>query len=101
MAYGDFKIYLEEEHYVKSLYMLKHYILPKNKYDRYQRGLASMVYKFFDKKSGGAVSPARSETLPTRATQHKSAIKNKIISNQLSSDLARVIKASDCTLQLT
>ena len=24
------------------------------KYDRYQRGLASMVYKFFDKKSSGS-----------------------------------------------
>ena len=24
------------------------------KYDRYQRGLASMVYKFFDKKSAGS-----------------------------------------------
>ena len=28
------------------------------KYDRYQRGLTSMVYKFFDKKSsGGVVKP--------------------------------------------
>ena len=24
------------------------------KYDRYQRGLASMVYKFFDEKSAGS-----------------------------------------------
>ena len=28
------------------------------KYDRYQGGLASMIYKFFDKKSsGGAIKP--------------------------------------------
>ena len=32
-----------------------HLILQKNpKYDGYQRGLASMVYKFFDKKSKGS-----------------------------------------------
>ena len=37
--------------------MIKHLILIKNpRYDGYQRGLASMVYKFFDKKTaGGAV----------------------------------------------
>ena len=32
--------------------MIKHLILLQNpKYDGYQRGLASMVYKIFDKKS--------------------------------------------------
>ena len=36
------------------------------KYDGYQKGLASMVYKFFDKKTaGGAVMLARSNTLAT------------------------------------
>ena len=34
------------------------------KYDEYQRGITSMVYKFFDKKSSG------------------SGVKNKIISNK-------------------
>ena len=40
--------------------MIKQWIISFNKplnskYDEYQRGLASMVYKFFDKKtSGGA-----------------------------------------------
>ena len=29
-------------------------IASDEKYDRYQRGLASMVYKFFDKKSQGS-----------------------------------------------
>ena len=27
---------------------------PSNKYDGYQRGLASMIYQFFDKKSKGS-----------------------------------------------
>ena len=42
-------------------------------------GLASMLYKLFDKKSsGGAVTCARSEAL---STQDKSAIESKIILN--------------------
>ena len=51
-----------------------------------------MVYKFFDKKSsgvttsGGAVTRAHSETLDT---QDKSAIENKITSNQQSSEALR------------
>ena len=32
--------------------MIKHISHPK--YDGYQRGLASMVYKFFDKESSGS-----------------------------------------------
>ena len=37
----------------KVLRDLKFKIASDPKYDRYQRGLASMVYKFFDKKSSG------------------------------------------------
>ena len=37
----------------KVLRDLKFKIANDPKYDRYQRGLASMVYKFFDKKSSG------------------------------------------------
>ena len=40
------------------------------KYDEYQRGLTSMVYKFFDKESSGG------------------AIKSEIMPNQRPSDLA-------------
>ena len=50
--------------------MTKHY----PKYDRYQRGLASMVYKSSDKKS---------ETFPTRDNSASGgAIKNENISNK-------------------
>ena len=31
-------------------------IVPNSKYDRYQRGLASIVYKFFDKETGAGMS---------------------------------------------
>ena len=49
-------------------------------YDGYQRGLASMVYNLFDKKTSGRVAMlARSDTL---ATRNKSVIKNEIVSNK-------------------
>ena len=36
--------------------MIKHFNIGKNsKYDGYKRGVASMVYKFFDKKTSGSV----------------------------------------------
>ena len=62
----------------------KAFNLAKNpKYDRYQRGLASMVYQFVDKiSSGRAATLARSNTLATRATRKKSAIKNENISKK-------------------
>ena len=62
----------------------KAFNLDKNpKYDIYQRGLASMVYQFVDKiSSGRAATLARSNTLATRATRKKSAIKNENISKK-------------------
>ena len=53
----------------------KAFNIAKNpKYDRYQRGLASMVYKFFDKKTSGG------------------GIKNENISNkELAEDLHKPI----------
>ena len=58
----------------------KAFNLAKNpKYDRYQRGLASMVYQFVDKiSSGRAATLARSNTLATRATQKNLQLKMKI-----------------------
>ena len=54
MAYGKYK---DLEKRAQSDKVLKHKafeIANNPKYDGYQRGLASMVYKFFDKKSKGA-----------------------------------------------
>ena len=54
MAYGDFKD-LERRTVSDKLLGDKAFNIAKNpKYDGYQRGLASMVYKFFDKKSPGS-----------------------------------------------
>ena len=51
MAYGDFKD-LKRRTASDKVLRDKAFNIAKNpKYDGYQRGLASMVYKFFDKKS--------------------------------------------------
>ena len=54
MAYGDFKD-IKRRTASDKILRDKAFNIAKNlKYDAYQRGLASMVYKFFDKKSAGA-----------------------------------------------
>ena len=50
MAYGDFE-YLARRAASDKVLRGKAFDIAKNpKYDGYQRGLASMVYKFFDKR---------------------------------------------------
>ena len=54
MAYGDFKD-LKRRTFSEKVLRNKAFNIAKNhKYDGYQRGLASMVYKVFDKKSRGS-----------------------------------------------
>ena len=54
MAYGDFKD-LKRRTFSDKVLRDKAFNIAKNsKYDGYQRGLASMVYKFFDKKSSSS-----------------------------------------------
>ena len=56
MAYGDFKD-LKRRTFCDKFLKDKALNIAKNaKYDGYQRGLASMVYTFFDKKSKGSVA---------------------------------------------
>ena len=54
MAYGDFKDLSKRTASDKVLRDKAFKIASDQKYDGYQRGLASMVYKFFDKKSEGS-----------------------------------------------
>ena len=55
MAYGDFKDLKIKTQSDKVLKSDKAFAIASNsKYDGYQRGLVSMVYKFFDKKSKGS-----------------------------------------------
>ena len=54
IAYGDFKDW-ERKTASDKILRDKAFNIAKNpKYDGYQRGLASMVYKFFDKTSAGS-----------------------------------------------
>ena len=54
MAYGDFKDLPKRTAADKVLRDKAFKIASDQKHDGYQRGLASMVYKFFDKKSQGS-----------------------------------------------
>ena len=54
MAYGDFEDIARRTASDKVLRDKAFNIAKNPKYDGYQRGLASMVYKFFDKKSKGS-----------------------------------------------
>ena len=54
MAYGDFKDLAKRTASHKVLRDKAFNIAKSPKYDEYQRGLASMVYKFFDKKTSGS-----------------------------------------------
>ena len=54
MAYGDFKDLAKRTAADKVLRDKAFKIASDQKYDGYQRGLASMVYKFFDEKSQGS-----------------------------------------------
>ena len=54
MAYGDFRDLAKRVASDKVLRNKAFDIAKSTKYDWYQRGLASMVYNFFDKKSAGS-----------------------------------------------
>ena len=54
MAYRDFKDLAKRTASDKVLRDKAFNIAKNSKYDGYQRGLASMVYKFFDKKPAGS-----------------------------------------------
>ena len=63
MTYGDFKDLKKWTIADKVLRDKAFKITSDQKYDGYQRGLASMVYKFFDKKPQGSGRPLSSDSL--------------------------------------
>ena len=76
MAEGDFKALNKKTADDKVLPDKAFNIAKDRKYDRYQRGLVSMVYKLFDKKtSGGTVNNELAEEL------HKKLLENLIKEN--------------------
>ena len=79
MAYGDFKDLARRTASDKVLRDKAFNIAKNPKYDGYQRGLGSMVYKFFDKKSASGSGIANNEikqNLQLAEELHKLIIRN-------------------------
>ena len=81
MAYGDFKDLKKRTAADKVLRDKAFNIAKDPKYDGYQRGSATMVYKFFDKKTKGS-----GVTLA-----NKSAIKSIPQNEQLAEELHKLV----------
>ena len=76
MAYGDFRDLTRRTASNKILCDKGFNIAKNKKYDRYQRVLASMVYKYFDKKtSGGGIKNENIYSNELREKLHKSIIR--------------------------
>ena len=75
MAYRDFKDLAKRTAAAKVLRDKAFKIASNQKYDGYQRGLASMVYKFFDKKSQGSGLASNKENVQLANELHKPIIK--------------------------
>ena len=86
MAYGDFKD-LKRRTASDKVLRDKVFNIAKNpKYHRYQRGLASMVYKFFDKKSA---------LLADKSVSGSGIANNEIKQNRCPLDLATLQLAGE------
>ena len=73
MAFGDFKDLAKRTALDKVLRDKAFNIAKSPEYDEYQKGLASMVYKFFDKKASGSSVATLANKFPAN---------NKIKQNQ-------------------
>ena len=75
-AYSDHKDLINRTKSDKVLRDKAYDIASNPEYDGYQRGLASMVYKFFDKKSvGSGINKEKSSSLVLADELHKPIIK--------------------------
>ena len=75
MAYGDFKDLAKRTAADKVLRDRAFKIASDQSYDGYQRGLASIVYKFFDKKSQRSGVAGNKENIHLTDELHKPIIK--------------------------
>ena len=71
MAYRDFKDLAKRTATDKVLRNKVFNIAKDSKYDGYQRGLASMVYKFFDKKTADSGIKSMPQTKQLAKELHK------------------------------
>ena len=90
MAYGDFKDLARRTASDKVLRDKAFNIAKNPKYGRYPKGLASVVYKFFDKKSAGSGVA----TFANNSAQHKQ------LAEELSKPMIRNFKKKQFILDL-
>ena len=85
MDYGDFKDLKRRKFSDKVLRDKAFNTANTTKYDSYQRGLASMVYKFFDKRSKGSgiANNEIKQNLQLAKELHKPIIRNLLKKNCL------------------
>ena len=76
MVYGDFKDLAKRTAADKVLREKAFNIAKDPKYDGYQRALASMVYKFFDKKTAGSGIKSMQQNEQFAEELHKPIIRN-------------------------
>ena len=104
MAYGDFKDLTRRTAFYKILGDTTFNIAKNPIYYGYQRGIVSMVYKFFDKKSSGGAVKNSNMSNPILSKLHKPVItklKNQkvyssFIDNIWGTDLAGMELFSKC-----
>ena len=88
MAYGDFKDLARRTASDKALRGKAFNIAKNPKYDGYHRGIASMVCKFFDKRSA-SLADKSSKYNGVTTLANKSATKNQIKQNQQLAEKSR------------
>ena len=93
MAYGGFKDLAKRTASDKILRDKAFNIAKNPKYDGYQRGLASMVYKFFDKKSAGGGIDNNNNNNNNNNTNNNNVIKQNIkLAEELHKPIIRKFK---------
>ena len=88
MAYGDFKDLARRTAPDKVLRDKVFHIAKNPKYDGYQRGLASMVYKAFDKESSGSGI----STLAKKFTVNNEIKQNQQLADELHKTIIKKFK---------
>ena len=91
VAYGDFKDLARRTASDKVLRDKAFNIAKNPKYDGYQRGLASMVYKFFDKKSASFLYKSVA-SIGGNMYANKSAFNNEKLAEELHKPIIRKFK---------
>ena len=89
MPYGDFKDLIRWTASDQILLNKTFNIAKNRKYDGYQRGLTSMIYKIFDKKSSGRIVKKGNITTKELAKKLQKTINKKIEKRKVDSPFQR------------